>query len=89
MYIFSKSVLDNAGKGFNPAASVGTQGPGISSAGLGSDNQESFSSDMASGETERLLDINGLLDMVILISVVRKEGRLGGVGRGTSDHVDE
>jgi hypothetical protein len=80
---------DNAGNGSDPAADIGAQRSAISSAGLDSDNQESFPSDTASSETERLLDINGLLDMVKLISVARREGRLGGVGRRSSDHVDE
>ena len=55
----------------------------------GSGNQVSVPSNMGSSETDRLLDIDGLLDMAKLISAVREEGRLGEVGRASSEHVNE
>lgn len=66
---------DDAKKGSNPKASLGNQVPVPPS--------------MGSSETDRLLDINGLLDMAKLISAVREEGRLGEVGRASSEHVHE
>lgn len=82
------SAPDNPGNGSNQMTD-GVQRPAIGAAGIGSDKRESFPLDTMSSETERLLDINGLLDMVKLISVVSKERRLGNVGRRSLDHVDE
>jgi len=54
-----------------------------------SSNRGSFTPSPASSQTDRLLDINGLLDMVRLISTVRKEGRIGEASRAGPEYANE
>jgi hypothetical protein len=65
---------DNEGNCSNPKADIGAQQPAIRPARLGSGNQVSFPPEEASGEPDRLLDIDGLLKLVRLISVVKEGG---------------
>jgi hypothetical protein len=69
--------LDNAPDGLNPVSGVDIERPVTSSVGLGQDNQNTFIPDSATNETEKLLDIDGLLEIARLISCIREDGRLG------------
>ncbi len=74
------SSSDYAGNGSNQAAGVDAQRPPISPAGSGTHNQDSSSPDTISGETGRLLDIDGLLKIARLIEKIMKEGRINTEG---------
>jgi hypothetical protein len=64
--------------------------PSAGSSGEGSpNNQSAFIQGSATNETEKLLDIDGLLEIVKLIGRIKEDGRLESIDGESSDHVDE
>jgi hypothetical protein len=55
----------------------------------GQDEQAPSPSNIPLSEAERLLDVEGLLEIAKLISRIRDEGRLGAADGDRLDHLDE
>ena len=65
------------------SSSVGSSGEGSP------DNQSAFTPGSATNEAEKLLDIDGLLEIAKLIGSIREDERLESIDREGSDHDDE
>lgn len=75
------SSSEDTGNVIDPTADVNVKRPATSTPRIDSSNHSSLPPDTASGEAERLLDIDGLLEMARLIRIVRDDGRLGWVDK--------
>ena len=72
-----------------PPTAVNTQRRASRSAKRTPGNQDTFTQGSATIETERLLDLDGLLEITRLIRSFRKNGRLRSDDSGSSKHVDK
>jgi hypothetical protein len=79
----------SAADGSKSVAGSNVQRPVINPAESRLHNQSALTPDSATNETEKLLDFDGLLEMVRIISAVKEDGRLGGVTLESSARADE
>lgn len=78
-----------AADGSKSVAGSHVQRPVINPAESSLHNQSAHTPDSTTNETEQLLDLDGLLEMMRIISGVKEDGRLGGVALESSARVDE
>jgi hypothetical protein len=79
----------SAADGSKSVTGSDVQRPVINPAESSLHNQSALTPDSATNETEKLLDIDGLLEMMRIISAVKEDGRLGGDALESSARVDE
>lgn len=83
------SPADNASDGLRRVTGVDIERSVISPAGHDPGEQSAIQLGLPAGEPESLLDINGLLEIVKILSGIRKDGRLGGADEDRSNRVGE